>query len=236
MFELFAKPLTQTLDDIDGAPLSTLLVGGIVNPFGPTLNAIAAVGEFVAGRTLPLVQLSLNPFNQDVHQIGRAVVTERWHPREAYGPLLAVPAGACPTLLLASNLLEEDEAIEVAAAWFGHFADAAQVRKSIAHFPGDPWKRVQQDIDSAFDGANKTKPASGCQPLDDQQRQQLARTLLSPGHFRPELQAFLHAWEGSISFVRDQGGGRNALGAMGAESFHEWLAAILASCHIPSES
>jgi hypothetical protein len=243
MFELLSTPIAQSLNDVDGQPLTTLLLGGIVNPFGPTLNVVAAIGKFEPNRNLPLVRLMLNPFSQEVTQIGDATVAERWSPLQNFEPLLELAFGACPTLVLPSHLLDDEDALAITARWLAGFDDARETMDRVGAHLGDPWTRVSTEIHQGATDyvAAKLKPEQDSRlpvplPLTEEEALTFARTVLSYKHFEPEVQAFLYAWKGSIDFQRENGSGRLALSAMSLESVQAWLTACSESCRVPEES
>lgn len=56
--------------------------GGIVNPNGPTLMMMAAIGVLEVGKDLPIVYASLTPFAQTIMQVGVLKVREYTSPYE----------------------------------------------------------------------------------------------------------------------------------------------------------
>jgi hypothetical protein len=60
---VYQKPRSRSPDRVLRKPLTALLVGGVVNPFGPTLTAVVAAGQCAVGASLPVICLTLNePF------------------------------------------------------------------------------------------------------------------------------------------------------------------------------
>lgn len=239
MFELYASQIEAPLDGLDRHALKTLLLGGIVNPMGPTLNVVAAVGRFEPNQTLPLVHLILNPFSQELKQIGKAVIGERWSPVRDFEPLTRLAFGACPTLVMASDLLDEDESVTITARWLANFDDAGATMESVNAHIGDPWTRVSEEMDRAnaalFRGQRDNWNAQTARCLNEGEALTFARTVLSQKHCGSEIQAFLYAWKGAIDFQREQGGGRLAQRALSPEVFQNWLMACVESCRIPEE-
>jgi len=84
---LFDEPTLLSLDDLDGSALDVFFATGIVNPFGPTLSVVAAAGEPAGGRELPVAEIMLNPFTQQVLQIGKMLVGSEWTPADDLKPL-----------------------------------------------------------------------------------------------------------------------------------------------------
>lgn len=239
MFELYAHQIDTPLDGLDRHTLKTLLLGGIVNPMGPTLNVVAALGRFKPNQTLPLVHLMLNPFSQKLKEIGKAVIGERWSPVRDFQPLTRLAFGACPTLVLASDLLDEDEGTTITAGWLTSFDDARATMESVDAHLGDPWTRVGEDMHRAnaalVGGQRDNWNAQPSGRLNEAEALTFARTVLSHRHCEPEIQAFLYAWKGAIDFQRDHGGGGLAQCALSPEVFQNWLMACVESCRIPEE-
>lgn len=239
MFELYASQTETPLDGLDRRAIKTLLLGGIVNPMGPTLNVVAAVGRFEPNRSLPLVHLMLNPFSQEAKQIGHALIGERWLPVRDFEPLTRLAFGACPTLVLASNLLDEEESVTITARWLASFGDARATMDSVNAHVGDPWTRVSEEMDRANAALGRGKTAKWnaetARCLNEPEALAFARTVLSQKHCEPEIQAFLYAWKGAIDFQRDHGGGGLAQCALSPEAFQNWLLACVESCRLPAD-
>ena len=51
--QMFAEPITSSLEDIDGAELDVFYALVIINPFGPTLTFVASDGKSTLNATLP---------------------------------------------------------------------------------------------------------------------------------------------------------------------------------------
>jgi hypothetical protein len=135
---MYPQPLETALSDLDGAVLDVFFAHMIVNPFGPTLTFVAAAGKPQIGQALPLVKVMLNPFSQDVQQIGRFWVGDTWTPLRDFDPLLELDYGSCPTLMLISNQIEESVRKELAANIFASFnEDVARVYRSVEKHFGD---------------------------------------------------------------------------------------------------
>jgi hypothetical protein len=67
---LFDRPSPIAQETVKAKPVTALLVGGIVNPAGPTLNVVMAHGMWKPSATLPVVRVMLNPFSQEVESGG----------------------------------------------------------------------------------------------------------------------------------------------------------------------
>ncbi len=78
--ELYDEPRSITADGVLREPVTALLVAGIVNPYGPTLSAAVVAGDPKTRAKLPLIQLMLNPFRQEMKAIGKIAIGPRWEP------------------------------------------------------------------------------------------------------------------------------------------------------------
>jgi hypothetical protein len=135
--ELYDKPVSTSLEDLDGSPLDIFYALGIVNPFGPTLTFVAAAGNPSPGTALPLVKVMLNPFSQTVEQVGRFKVGDTWNPMRDLEPLVELDYGSCPTLLFITNRVDAETRGQLAAKLLSSFGDeAVQVWDSVErHYP-----------------------------------------------------------------------------------------------------
>ncbi len=188
---LSSEYLPTTLPDIESAPLDVLFAMGIVNPNGPTLTFVAAVGESKVGADLPLVRVVLNPFMQRVDQIGRMQVGDVWTPLVDFEPIMDLDFGDCPTLVLLNQGVPEGNQTELTAKLLASFGPGVmdnfhRVRK----YFGDPWTRVSSAM-SGEDFNTEDDTLEDC-------AESLAELVTDPRHVYPELQAFFYAWEGSI--------------------------------------
>lgn len=223
----YAKPKPILPDRVLGETLTALLVAGIVNPFGPTLNAVVAMGKLKRGAKLPVVHLMLNPFSQEVHAVGELALGQQWRPAEAIRALFALPFGSCPSLVLPSTHLSEEQAVTLHAEFLCHHSDARDVLDRIKQFFGNPWDRVSHEMRIAAErqagGYTDACPA----PLTEVEAREFAQLLLSEQQVKPELQAFFYAWDGSIKRVAP------GLPSMGLEPFLALFWEIAKSCRLP---
>ncbi len=244
-FRLWSEPQETSLDQIGkNEGLKTLFAWGIVNPFGPTLTAVATDGVlFVHGRTLPIIYLMLNPFRQEAGIVGEAIIGQRWDSVRDLVPLLGVRLGGCPTLLLPSAYREPEEDVEFYADFLTRFDDGSQVLERIRRFPGDPWKRVQEEVDECnqlMAAARKTGTAeAGRSPgrrLSRQEARELASQLLEPANLRAELDAFMYAWHGSIELQESRGGAFLSKKALPLKEFAKQFLLLSLTCRLPETS
>lgn len=203
-FNIHDKPLNRTLNDIHNLDIATLLAFGIVNPLGPTLTALALHGRIESGKLLPILHIMLNPFSQSVTEIGMATMGATWFPIDSYRKFLNLSFGGCPTLLLSSVAFTQEGAVFLYANFLAHFDDGYSVLKKVRQFPGDPWKRVKQDM-SDFRSTAETITKKQSQDarhrrLTQDEAMELSSNLLEPENMRSEIQAFMYAWDGSIQF------------------------------------
>jgi len=222
---LFDEPTPLSLDDLDGSALDVFFATGIVNPFGPTLSVVAAAGEPSEGRELPVVEIMLNPFTQQVLQIGKMLVGSEWAPTDDLKPLIQRDYGGCPTMVLISNQVTDSVRFDLATQILETHGDRVRgVKEAVkAHF-ADPWTRVLEEMRGAeYDTDTRSLP---------EVVQELASLLLTSGHFKAEFQAFAAAWHGSIenTGLSDQ----MKFSAMGSEQFKEFFfARVLPAVWVP---
>lgn len=218
--EMYARQLETSLSDLDGAALDVFFAHMIVNPSGPTFTFVAAAGKPQKGQALPLVKVMLNPFSQDVQQIGRFWVGDTWNPLNDFDPLIELAYGSCPTLMLISNQMEEKVRKELAAKLFASFdQDIARVCRSVEKHFGDPWTRVSEAMSGGNDDYEEMSP--------EEAGQQMAKAVFSDEHVKPELSAFFYAWNGSIE--KTGIGNQMKRDAMNAQAFKDFFFERIAS-------
>jgi hypothetical protein len=189
--EIYPQPLETSLSDLDGAVLDVFFAYMIVNPFGPTMTFVAAAGTPEFGQALPLVKVMLNPFSQDVQQIGRFWVGDTWTPLRDFDPFLELDYGSCPTLMLISNQIEESVRKKLASKLFSNFdEDVARVYRSVEKHFGDPWTRVSEAMSGGNDDYEDISPEDA--------GVQMSEAVFNDGHVKPELSAFFYAWNGAV--------------------------------------
>ena len=189
--QMYAEPITSSLEDLDGADLDIFYALVIVNPLGPTLTFVASVGKATLNATLPLVKVMLNPFSQTVEQVGSFTVGDTWNPQRDFEPLVALDYGSCPTLIFASNQIREESRQQLIQQIFRRFEDdVVRVASSVQRHLGDPWNRVSEAMAGGADGEEFSDLDSAAAYLAD--------VVASEIHVRAELQALFYAWSGSI--------------------------------------
>lgn len=178
------------------APLTALQVTGIFNPFGPTLEAIAAVGPLEIGNRLPVARMLLNPFVYEVEEVGTLLVGAAWRPSTLLRQLYELRGEACPSLILPLRRLRRAGAVSVYAEYLRGIDDARYLYESLRRYPHDPWQRASAELRDAIrsTGATNAPP----ERLDAAEARDLAATLLSHAHRSTEFRAFFAAWRGSI--------------------------------------
>lgn len=235
-FEVYAEPREVALDAVGTRGLTVLLCVGIVNPMGPTLVVLAVDGHFEDDARLPVIIIRLNPFTQSCSVVGQVLVGDSFDPVDdavTFFPSMGLQA--CPTLLLPAVWLDHDTTVALHALYVTQFNDGLRTLAQVKKFPRDPFARVQAEIDGAapgllsrlFGGGSK-QPVVG--RLDPRQGAELASLLLPEDSARVELQAFLHAWSGSIEFQRRNG---SPIPAMPLPGFIQFLARLGLSCRLP---
>ncbi len=221
-------PKYRSLRTIGEQPMTTLLAVGIVNPMGPTLNALAVEGRTDSDRALPVLRLMLNPFMQEVTKIGVARLDRVNNLVAEMQPLLFPEFGSCPTLLVPSALLSSEDAVKLYSMLLSRFDDGLSVLQSVRRFPSDPWKRVKNEV-----AKSDTQPASaGSRRLTEDEATELATAQLAPKNLAAELSAFLFAWRGAIQFQTDAGSPL-AKTALQFDDFVEVFARLAATCELP---
>jgi hypothetical protein len=234
---LYEKHRPIPLGGVLAEPISALLVAGIVNPMGPTLTAVIVSGKLTPGSRLRVVQLLLNPFCQEAVTVGKLTLGNKWRPSTVIRPLFGLSFGSCPTLLLPSIHVNADRSVSLHAEFLRGFEDARDVLQRVRQYLGNPWDRVSQEMNAAF--AEGAKSATGVrgqghpESLNEDEASELASLLLSEQHTKPELQAFLAAWDGSIQFQRQQGLPATADAAMSLETFQGILMRVAQHCRVP---
>ena len=224
---LFDEPSPIALDTLTLQPATALLVGGIVNPAGPTLNVVMAHGLWKPGATLPVVQVMLNPVSQEVQTVGDIFVADTWHPSIIISQLFRLTLGSCPSLLLPSVFLDEYGAVTLHSEFVKGFADARRVLEDVKAYYGNPWDRVSMEVGRGF--ASMGKPRAETEPLSESEATELSALLLSERHMVPELQAFMSAWKGSIEhFAR-------GLATLGLDEFAQIFAHLIVHCRVPEQ-
>jgi TPR repeat protein len=190
--EIYERAIPASFEDVDDTVLEVFFALGIVNPLGPTLTYVAAIGAPRQGAPRTVVAVLLNPFSQVVNQVGRLTIGEKFQP-DLLDPLYKMTTGDCPTLLLlpagANEILRHQRARELLSTF-----DAEAVRRNcsrIEQFFGNPWERVA----AAMDG----KPLQASTHEGDSILERMSQLSTNAEHLWPEIQALLDAWDGSIN-------------------------------------
>jgi hypothetical protein len=238
MFHLFDRQVDTSLRALRDMRLTTLLCGGIVNPFGPTLTGIFLLGDPETSHEFDLVEITLNPFAQPTSRIGRALIEPDWNASADYEALFSIPFGKCPTLMLPTSLLTTEAAINIHARWLLNFPDAGETWERVRRYPADPWNRVSEEIEGGLQrvGQNtraQQREGESDHRLKESEAREFAIFALSKEHMTAELQAFFFAWKGSINLQREQGSRAIASEALQFDDFCTWFSLIAASCRLP---
>lgn len=232
MIEIYEVPRDIEPEEILWDGMQTLLLGAIVNPMGPTFFGVAAMGEAASKN---LLHFSMNPFAQTVQIVGK--VSHGSMERNDYARLHPIFQGfGCPTLFCTSSSLGESERAEVLEAWFRSFDGAANTAEMAMAYLGDPWKRVSKEMEGVFESLKPTKsgvldflrkkPHSGTDAIGS--FMQASGTVR---HLKPELKAFLYAWNGAIEHTSPV----LARDAMKLELAIELFLIFSSSCALPAE-
>lgn len=230
-FKLQAESKPFTVNRVMASPVTGLLVSGIINPFGPTVKAFVAVGELKVGRRLPVVFLGLNPFQQEVKEVGTLTIGKTWRPSEIIPQLFGLHAGSCPSLILPLEKLKPASAVSLFAEYLRGFDDARKVYDQVRQFYGNPWDRISRDIrisTESLTGAD-SHGSENYEPLSENEARQLAELLLADEHSSPEIQALFYAWRGSIQHT-----GGPALASLPFDQFRAVLEHICSAVRVPA--
>jgi hypothetical protein len=230
---LYAKPRSITPDAVFDQPVTSLLVTGIVNPFGPTLTAVVIAGQPARGAKFPVAEVMLNPFSQGLQAVGEIAFGEDWLPSEVISRVVGLRSGCCPTLLLPSASLAEETSLALHAEHIRGFEGAREVYDRVKNYYGNPWDRVSEEIAAGpelmrLHAAGQRLPAP--EPLGAGEAEELAGLLLSEQHLKPELRAFFYAWAGSIQHTAP------GLASLKPEAFATAFDHLAASCRLPELS
>lgn len=215
--ELFGESRLATLEHLAG-DLFVMLGGGIVNPFGPTLQLIAATGPWQAGTAMPLIQAMVNPFSQSVSHIGTFHSRDLIDPVQTLRELVPKNAGGCPTALLVSPLLRgrAEDTVACTAAYVAACDSGLSTLEGVKNFPGDPRSRVKHDIaESMKIVMARQKGRETAWPEDPRlsadQATELVLLQLCHDHWVSEWEGFVTCWAESLEHQRQTGLARTAL-------------------------
>lgn len=193
LVHLIGVPKILSFEDIENTTLDVFFALGIVNPHGPTLSFVAAVGSGEIGQKLPVVYVMLNPFAQRVEQVGWYTVADKWTPRRDLADLIALGFGDCPTLVLVNREIPDTERVNFIAEILSQFPDQVMgVEASVEKFYGNPTDRVSAAMAGRLpesDGSESVALAANS----------LASYMVDSRHFWPEISALFYAWDGSIN-------------------------------------
>jgi len=203
-FERYSQPREMDLESVGQGGFTTLFAIGIVNPMGPTMNALAADGLGPAGERQALLHIILNPFSQECYKVGSVNLGGTWSPLRDLRAFFSLPFGSCPTLLMPSALYSDECAQHVFVELLQSFDDGNETWHKLRHFPGDPWKRVKKEMERLpdFIASSLKEIQTQEQPrrLTTTEAGEFVELQLDPKNLVEEFKAFMFAWEGSINF------------------------------------
>jgi hypothetical protein len=195
IFSWLPKPQPRSVTGLERQMLDTLIVTALVNPFGPTLFALVAIGPIKMGGTFELVRVQLNPFSQSAELVGHLTIKNTWTPKLDLVPAYKMMGKHCPSLFMVTPLMKDD-AQELAADFISKLEGSRQMLDNVRKHYGDPWTRVGEEIEQAATRvAEGPKPSP---PLSRTEAEELAGLLLAEKHWEPETHALGHAWKGAI--------------------------------------
>ena len=96
--------------------------------------------------------------------------------------------------------------------------------RKVRQFPGDPWNRVQQDMDGLVDVARQVIEGQGApkeKPLTDSEAHELAAHLLRPENLDAELKAFMYGCT-PATVKKLVGSSCSTSGALGRTMWSRW--------------
>jgi hypothetical protein len=219
------------LDSVGQEGFTTVFALGIINPMGPTMNALVANGFGSVGERHALLHLILNPFSQSCYEVGVVTFGERSPSLPDLRAFFSLPFGACPTLLMPSALYSDEFAQNFFVELLQSFDDGYQAWDKLRHFPGDPWKRVENEMaglpDFIAKGLKRIETEKQPRRLTITEAREFAQLQLNPKNLGEEFKAFMFAWEGSINF--------SGLGgiAMSKERFLETFGRLVLTLRLP---
>jgi hypothetical protein len=231
VFDRHSDSVEMDLDSVGQEGFTTLFALGIVNPMGPTMNVLVANGFGSVGERRALLHLMLNPFSQSSYEVGVVTFGETSPSLPDLRAFFSLPFGACPTLLIPGALYSDEFAQNLFVELLQSFDDGHQAWDKLRHFPGDPWKRVENEMAGLPDFIAKSlkRIETQKQPrrLTITEAGEFAQLQLNPKNLDEEFKAFMFAWEGSINF--------SGLGliAMSKERFLEIFGRLALTLRLP---
>jgi hypothetical protein len=153
-FTRLPEPVAVPLGQIGKRGFTTLITGGFVDAFGPTLNVITVDGQFQTDQErAPLVRMSLSPYSQTCDILGYVTVGDTWAPREDLVPYLpAALFRTCPTLLIPSAVLPSEVTHELCTRFLAGFGENPDALAKLLLTP----EHIRSELEAfleAWDGA-----------------------------------------------------------------------------------
>lgn len=237
-------PVPADPAELDQEILTTFFACGIVNPMSPTFWALVSNGLPDPGVQSKIYLLCLNPFRQTCSHIGSVVHGdppegnrgESLEEPEGLEELLRPGWGGCPTLLVPSAMFGVRQTTIIAARYLENLPDGLPILAKIEKHPGNPWARVQSDMDGvgktlsqatgrwdALKKMLKSLPTNG--PLGKEKAERFAQLQMAPEPLKEEFRAFLAAWAGSLEFLKVPG--------MSQEDFLRVFFRLAVTCRLP---
>jgi hypothetical protein len=189
-----------SLAAIAGGELTPLLLAAVVNPMGPTVVAVVVTKSARPGAPSPVLRLQLNPFSVKVEQVAELPDEPNLRMRACVEAGVAFyELDGAPTLVRATGKLRTSEWLEVLAKFLREFPDAFDVWRRIQKFPGNPWDRIEDEMEDAMNVEALISEHKVQLPfLSEVEAAKFARTLCFEDHWAPELGALYAAWQGAI--------------------------------------
>ena len=205
-FTLLESPQECSTQDVLSKPMTTLFGVGIINPLGPTITIISSGGELHPGQKNDVFHTMLNPFSQTFKKVGDAVIGEDICLTDQMRIFFDLEFGCCPTFLLPGTSMKRSETVGFFAGFLQQFEDSGRTYEKVKKFPGDPWTRVQEDMDLSLESINSVlSSVQKNEGITNEQSLEMAGLLLEPENKMKEFQAFSYAWKGSLEFQNENG-------------------------------
>ena len=186
MLRFLDTPKRASFDDLAGKPFHTLLMGYLLNPYGPTVTIVRTNAPLESEDVRDILVITLNPFQQTIAKVGEIQVRpgENLQPSE-FHQLFELDFGPCPSLMFVSSLLQRDKIVPALQSWVISFEDASRVYDGISLNPADPLGRIAREVQH---GIPRIRPLSKDQALT------LAGGMLAPSHVTSETLALATLW------------------------------------------
>jgi hypothetical protein len=161
-FSRLAEPVAVPLGQIGKRGFTTLIAGGFVDAFGPTLNVITVDGQFQMDQErAALLRIGLSPYSQTCDILGYVTVGDTWAPKEDLMPYLPVTLfRTCPTLLIPSAVLPSEVTHTLCTRFLSGFGKSPDALAKLLLTPEYIHAELTAFLD-AWDGAIQFQNGTG---------------------------------------------------------------------------